>query len=29
MTTLYVAEFFGRVFIWAGERTCAVRPAAS
>lgn len=26
---LYVAEFFGLVLIWAGERTCAVRPAAS
>ena len=25
---LYVAEFFGIVFIWLGERTCAVRPAA-
>ena len=25
---LYVAEFFGLVFIWLGERTCAVRPAA-
>jgi len=25
---LYVAEFFGLTFIWIGERTCAVRPAA-
>ena len=25
---LYVAEFVGLVFIWAGERTCALRPAA-
>lgn len=25
---LYVAEFFGLIFIWVGERTCAVRPAA-
>ncbi len=25
---LYVAEFFGLVFIWVGARTCAVRPAA-
>ena len=25
---LYVAEFFGLIFIWAGERTCATQPAA-
>ena len=25
---LYVAEFIGLIFIWAGERTCAARPAA-
>ena len=25
---LYVAEFVGLVLIWAGERTCAVRPVA-
>ena len=25
---LYVAEFFGLGFIWAGERTCATRPVA-
>ena len=25
---LYVAEFFGLVFLWIGERTCALRPAA-
>ena len=24
---LYVAEFIGLIFIWIGERTCAVRPA--
>lgn len=26
LEALYVAEFFGLAFIWAGERTCAVRP---
>ena len=25
---LYVAEFIGLIFIWVGERTCAVQPAA-
>lgn len=28
LEALYVAEFVGLVLIWAGERTCAVRPAA-
>ena len=25
---LYVAEFFGLIFIWVGERVCAMRPSA-